>query len=158
MEFTRSHTYQASPAAVHAMLTDESFWTGLVARVQPISHTIAVTGDTVRVDATLPAPAEVSRFVGATLRVTFVLELGPLGPDQSARGPFRVEVHGAPAELSGTGAMFAVPAGTQVDYRGEFTIRIPLLGRKLEQSAAPQVLRILDEQAAAGRDWLASHG
>ena len=44
-----------------------------------------------------------------------------------------------------------------MNLSGELKVNVPLLGRKLEQSAAPAVLAGFRTQQVAGDRWLAEH-
>jgi hypothetical protein len=43
-----------------------------------------------------------------------------------------------------------------LELTGDLKVSIPLLGKKLEQSAAPAVLAGFDVQQKVGSDWLAT--
>ena len=44
---------------------------------------------------------------------------------------------------------------TEVDFKAEFRVNLPLIGRSLEAAAAPYVRRVIDTQQAVGNDYLA---
>jgi hypothetical protein len=46
--------------------------------------------------------------------------------------------------------------GTVLELTGDLKVSIPLLGKKLEQSAAPAVLAGFDVQQKVGSEWLAT--
>ena len=62
-----------------------------------------------------------------------------------------------PVSLRGTLHLAPGGRGTTVRLVGELKVNVPLLGRKLEQSAAPAVLAGFRTQQSAGDRWLAEH-
>ena len=62
-----------------------------------------------------------------------------------------------PVSLKGKLRLAPGGRGTTVRLVGELKVNVPLLGRKLEQGAAPAVLAGFRTQQAAGDAWLAEH-
>ena len=60
-----------------------------------------------------------------------------------------------PASMGGTGEMIHLGRVTEVDFKAEFRVNLPLIGRSLEAAAAPYVRRVIDTQQAVGNDYLA---
>lgn len=97
-------------------------------------------------------PDMVKRFVGATVDVRETQTWQPPEPDGSRRGTIRFEVIGAPASMSGTTVLMPSGDGASlVTIDGDLTAKVPLLGRKIEQAAAPYVAEVLrrEERNAA---------
>jgi len=158
MHFRIQHRYDAAPARVFAMLIDPEFLDSMFTGPQDLPHKISVTGahTVLRVDS--PAPRQVKRYVGDTLHVTMDLNWSDqTEADGSRSGPFRVTVLRTPTGVNGTATIAPDGDGTTVTYDGEFTVRVPVLGTKMEKMASPQVTRVLDVQQEAGRAWLAAH-
>ena len=158
MHFRTQHRYDADPARVFAMLTDPGFLDGMFAGQPGMTHQVEVSGTRTVLRVDTPAPHQAARFTGDTLHVTLDLTWAAQpAPDGTRTGPMSVSVAKVPAELSGTATIAPEGAETTVTYEGEFAVRIPLIGRQLEQTAAPYVTRVLDVQQEQGRAWLASH-
>ena len=65
-------------------------------------------------------------------------------------------VLGQPVTFRGKAQLSAGGRGSVVDITGELKVAIPLLGRKLEESAAPAVTDGYKKQQEVGDRWLAS--
>jgi hypothetical protein len=158
MEFSASHHYDAEPAAVLAMFNDPTFWQTLVNRAGATSSTVTPIADGVQVHVEVDPPDKARAFVGASLGLdqTFVWQAGA---DNSWTGDFEQKAAGKlPARSAGTATMKpGVTGGTDVDYRGEFIVSIPVMGRRLEAMAGPYVTRVIDLQQSVGQEWLSSH-
>jgi len=153
MHINTQHHFDASPAAVRAMLMDPKFWQSLA--VGHVNHCDAAqTADGVQVDLGVQAPAEAKRLTGETLNATLEAAWKPTG-DNAWSGPVAIAVKGLPASFSGTSTITPDGEGTSVAYEGDLTIRLPLIGPSLEAKAAPYLLGVLDAQQAAGTLWLA---
>ena len=158
MHFRTQHRYDADPARVFAMLTDPDFLDGMFADQPGLTHQVDVRGTHTVLHVDTPAPRQITRFTGDTLHVTLDIDWATQpATDGSRRGAMAVNVAKVPAGLTGTATIAPDDSGTTVTYEGEFSVRIPLLGAKLEQTAAPYVTRVLDVQQTQGQAWLAAH-
>lgn len=159
MKITTRHVYSATPDRVIAMMADESWLSEVARRARAERWEVSVSDGTSHVVAEMAAPDQVRRFVGRTLRIELGITWGALGADGSSDGDIRVTVVGMPAKMAGRGRMTPLTVdgqpGTAVDYTAEFTITVPLVGKSLEQAAAPYVQRVIDLQQRAGNDYLA---
>lgn len=158
MQISSRLDFEADPKTVYEMMTDKGWLTELVSRTGATSHTIDVAGPTTRIDMALPAPSEVSKFVGSALNLQQVIEWGPAAADGSREGTLAITVPGLPVTMDGRAEMRPGGRGTVVDYSGDFQVRIPLMGKKIEQQASPYVKQAIDAQQEAGDDWIAARG
>jgi hypothetical protein len=143
------------------MLTDAAFLESLLTEAGALNHKIDVVGSRTTATVEVAAPEAARRFTGATLTATLTIDWGTARPDGSHRGPITVVFEKLPAKLSGTATLSPTATGTDtgttVAYDADFTISIPFVGRKLEATAAPYVMRIIDAQQPRGTAWLAEH-
>lgn len=155
MQISTRHSYAADPATVIKMMADE-VWLAEVARRAGAS-TWRVSADSAgsHVHAELPAPERAKRFTGANLVFDLDIVWQPIRPDGRADGRIDVRIERMPASMHGTGHMIPNGSVTEVDYQAEFNIRVPLVGRSLEDAAAPYVRRVIDTQQDVGNDYLA---
>ena len=158
MQITSRLEFAADPKTVHLMMTDRGWLTELVGRSEATSHSIDIAGPTTRVEMALPAPQEIARFVGSALNVRQTVTWGDPAQDGSREGSLVVEVPGMPVTMNGSARMYPGGRGTVVDYSGDLKVNIPLMGKKIEQQAAPHVKDAIDTQQAVGDDWLAARG
>ncbi|WIY83766.1 DUF2505 domain-containing protein [Propionimicrobium sp. PCR01-08-3] len=155
MQISAQHRYTATPDQVLAMMADRIWLTEVAKRAGAEQWSASVDADGSHLQAALPAPARAQKFTGATMKVNLTLLWGPLGADGSSDGHITVATPGMPASMHGTAHLSSEQAISTVDYLAEFTITVPLVGKTLEQAAAPYVRRIIDIQQAVGDDYLA---
>jgi hypothetical protein len=67
----------------------------------------------------------------------------------------KLTVSGQPVALNGTMTISPGGPGSILQLTGQLKVAIPLLGRKLEESAAPAVLAGFKTHRKVGADWLA---
>ena len=71
-----------------------------------------------------------------------------------------VDVPGTPASASGQMGLRAISmgatgAGSELRVRTHVTVRVPLLGGRIEATVGEQILRLLEEETAFTLDWMA---
>jgi len=152
MQIDNQLHFDATPAAVRAMLMDPGFWTQLA--VGRVDHCDATpTSDGVTVDIGVRSPSQVQRLTGDVMSATLTATWTAAGDGWG--GPVAIDVKGMPASFSGTSSLTPDDTGTSVVYRGDLTIRIPLVGATLEKKTAPFLLGVLEAQQDVGARWLA---
>lgn len=161
MQITAQTSYPASPEAVFAMLTDETFLHQVCEATGATSHSVDVQlaggGATVSTRRDLPTedvPDFAKRFVGETLTVTRVDVWGPAAADGGRHGTLTVEIAGAPVRLTGTLALAADAQGTVEQVDGDLKASVPLVGGKIEKAAEPAMRSGLRQEQQLGTAWL----
>lgn len=170
MHLTVDLTYPAGLDEVSAMLADVEFvrWRSerAVRAGTPGGGTVAqadVTGSveqgfTVVVRrnlATDQIPAQARSFVGSSLEIRQA-EAWEAPVDGRRLGTLSVEILGAPVRITGTGRLQPLAdGGTRLVYDGDVRSTVPLFGAVVEDAAAKAVRAALEEEAEAGRAWLA---
>jgi uncharacterized protein YndB with AHSA1/START domain len=166
MDLHRETRYAAKPAAVYAMLTDEGFMAKRAQAAHAVDYDVSVepagAGVRTRTHEKLPAevPDFVRRLVGQHIDLEEVVTWGPPGPDGSRSGDLRVEIANAPVSMRGTIQLVAEAGGeaTRQIVDAELKASVPLVGRKIEEAAAPAVMAGIDGMEDLGRDWLTRNG
>jgi Protein of unknown function (DUF2505) len=155
MDISSGLDFAATPEDVYAMMTDQAYLEDVCVASESISYDVSVDGSSTRTSRTLPSPESAARFTGPELTVVEEVQWAEAGADGSRIGALTMTVLGQPVRL--TGRLQAAPGGrgTKVDLTGELKVNIPLLGRKLEESAAPAVLAGFRTQQQVGDRWLA---
>lgn len=165
MDLQRETRYDADPAAVYAMLTDEVFLTRWVSTGAALSYSVTVTpaangGANTRTQQSLPArvPDFMKKLVGESIDLDQSIDWGAAAADGSRTGQVSIDVAKAPVTMRGT--MTLVPDGTGTRQVVEVVIKasVPIIGKKIEEAAAPAVRNALELQERLGREWLASRG
>ena len=138
------------------MLTDPAFWQSILTdegRVEDCH--VEVIPDGVDLVVGVAAPSQVARFTGSTLNLTMRATWQQTGDGWS--GPVTMDVQKVPGSFAGTSTVAPDGAGTSVVYSGDFSIHLPLVGKTLEQKAAPYLTSMLEAQQEKGAAWLADH-
>lgn len=152
MDIDSRAEFAAEPDKVYTMLTDKSFLEKVCEQTHATSHDVIVDGNSVKTSRELPAPSEARPFTGATL--TVVEDTTWTDNGNGHTGTVTMKVPGQPVNFSGTYELAAGGAGTTLSLRGVLKVNVPLLGKKLEQAAAPAVLAGFRTQEEVGADWL----
>jgi len=162
MKIVATIDYAASPEQVFAMLTDEAFQSRKCEGTGALNHAVSITtnGDrTVIVSKrTMPTngfPDFVKNLVGTALIVTETNDWGPDAGDGSREGRLTVDIGGAPIAMGGTLTLTPGGQGTVETVEGDLKARIPLLGGKIEQAAAPAIESAIKVERTVGTAWLA---
>jgi uncharacterized protein YndB with AHSA1/START domain len=155
MDITTRLDFAADPATVFTMLTDQKYLEQVCVASDSISYAVSVSGSSTHTSRTLPAPDSVARFTGNQLTVVEDVIWGDPPDGGTRRGDMTMTIVGQPVKLAGTLQLSPGGRGTVVELQGELKVAIPLLGKKLEQSAAPAVLAGFETQQKVGDAWLA---
>jgi uncharacterized protein YndB with AHSA1/START domain len=163
MDLHRETTYAAKPAAVFAMLTDETFIRRRAAASHAVRSDVRVeptsTGVRTTTHQTLPAdvPDFVRRLVGQHIELDEVIAWGAAAPDGARSGELRVDVANAPVTMRGTIQLVPETGGGSTRQVVDAVLKasVPLIGRKIEEAAAPAVVAGLDGMGDLGAAWLA---
>ena len=155
MEISSHLDFAAPPAEVYTMLTDKRYLEEVCVASGSISHHVSVTGSTTQTSRTLPAPESAARFTGPQLTVNDEIVWEEPSSDGSRSGTVTMTVLGQPVTFKGGIRLAPGGRGSEVDVQGNLKVAIPLLGRKLEESAAPAVMAGYRKQQEVGDKWLA---
>jgi hypothetical protein len=155
MDISSHMDFAAAPDAVYAMLTDEKFLDEVCVASGSLSYHVTSDGSITRTSRTLPAPDAAARFTGPQLTVNDEIVWGEPEADGSRSATVTTTVLGQPVTFKGGQRLSPGGRGSVVDVRGDLKVAIPLLGRKLEESAAPAVTASYRSQQEVGDKWLA---
>jgi hypothetical protein len=137
------------------MMTDQRYLEEVCVASDSISYHVSAAGSTTQTSRTLPAPESAARFTGPQLTVNDEIVWGDLSSDGSRSGTVTMTVLGQPVTFRGGIRLSPGGRGSVVDVRGDLKVAIPLLGRKLEEAAAPAVMAGYRTQQEVGDRWLA---
>jgi hypothetical protein len=155
MDISSHLDFAAPPAEVYAMMTDQRYLEEVCVASDSISYHVSAAGSTTQTSRTLPAPESAARFTGPQLTVNDEIVWGDLSSDGSRSGTVTMTVLGQPVTFKGGIRLSPGGRGSVVDVRGDLKVAIPLLGRKLEEAAAPAVMAGYRTQQEVGDRWLA---
>ncbi len=154
MQLNHRQEFPAPPERVFAMLTDEDFLRHAAVRMGSPDAKVAASATRTAVEATIDTPPEIKAFVGPRLSILLDVDWGAAAADGSRSGTFSMAVPGTPVTVAGTTGLVPTASGSELVYDGELTVKVPLLGARIEREAAPAILEALDAQARVGQEWL----
>lgn len=157
MDISTDLDFAADPAAVHAMMLDRGYQEQVCVDSESRRWEVEITPPRTWTSRTLEAPDSAARFTGPELTILEETTWGDAAPDGSREASLVLTVERQPVALRGTLRLAPGGRGTTVRLTGELKVNVPLLGRKLEQAAAPAVLAGFRTQQQAGDRWLAEH-
>jgi hypothetical protein len=156
MRFQHATTYDAAPDAVFAMLCDPAFRERVAAAQSVVSVEVTVTPsgsgcdvvlDQVQDTAGLPAIAK--KIAGDTTRA--VVAESWVSP---TAGTIEISAPGKPTKAVGTLALVAEEGSTRHVVDLDVTVKVPLVGGKLESLMADNIKQGLAVEATVGHAWL----
>jgi Protein of unknown function (DUF2505) len=156
MDISSRLEFGAAVDQVFAMLTDKAYLEEVCRASGSLTYEVSVSGDSTWTSRTLAAPASAVRFTGPQLTVIDETSWGAEEPDGGRMAVVNLTVLGQPVTMKGSMRLAPNGAGSVVSLTGELKVAIPLLGKKLEQSAAPAVLAGFRTQQQVGNSWLGS--
>jgi Protein of unknown function (DUF2505) len=154
VDISSTAEFAADPDRVYAMMTDREYLEQVCVASQASAYDVSVTGPTTKTSRTLQAPAAAAKFTGPELTVVEEVVWGPDAGNGERRGTVKLTVTGQPVTMNGTMTIEAGGPGSVVHLTGVLKVAVPLLGRKLEESAAPAVLAGFRTQQKVGNTWL----
>ena len=155
MQIEAHNDFAADPFTVHQMLTDPAFLSQVCVESGDVSYRVDAVSDHSAVERQMRTPSAVRSFLGETLTLLQDIRWRPASDDGARAGTLELTVKGMPATADVTIDLRPGSRGTLVDFVGEFTIKIPFLGNKLEGQAAPALLEGFGVQQRVGDVWLA---
>jgi Protein of unknown function (DUF2505) len=158
MELTHELTYDAAPEEVVAMLADRAFREKVCEAMGSTRSDVTIdgaAGDGMRVvvdqtRSTAGVPSFAKRLVGDEVRL--VRRESWSG---ASRADLTIDVPGKPATFAGAIALAARGDSTVMSVTGDVTVRIPMLGGRLEGLVADVLGAAFSTEERVGRAWLA---
>lgn len=161
MHLTAQHQFAAPPDRVYAMSIDPEFLATACRDLAALEHSVSVEpngdGAVTRVSMEAETIPALAKLAGATITVGQEMSWGPAAADGSRQARVLIKVAGLPVLLDATARLAPTASGSVIDYAGDFTVNVPLVGGLLEKQAAPFVTETLDVQQRSGNHWLAAH-
>ena len=154
MQLAYTHTYAAEPTRVVDLRRTEAFLTDVATHAGAVSHSVELGNDATVLGMKLPVPSHLTKFVGQTVQLTQTFRFQAPGPDGSIRGTVDVDVPGMPVEVQANALLSPVADGTRAHYTGTLTVRIPLVGKKVESQLEPFIRDAFDGLERRAADWL----
>lgn len=152
-KLTKTLTYDASAEAVAAMLDDPAFREEVLARQKVARGSVDISGDVARIEQVRSAddiPSFARRFVGDEIVIVQTETwTSPTAAD------IDIAIPGKPGEAVGTLTLTESGGTTTETVELAVTVRIPLVGGKVEGMIADLVEAALTVEQRVGAEWLA---
>ena len=159
MQFTQSISYPCTVDEVVAMYLTPAYLERRFGQfVVEGSSTVSVEGERVSFAGTVRPeliPAAAARFVKSDLRITFTEEWAR--GEAGATSRTSVTVVGAPVSVEATSTLAPADAGSVRVVTGNVSVRVPLLGGRIEKEAVAHLGRVVEREQALATQWLEEH-
>jgi hypothetical protein len=152
-KLTKKLTYDATAEAVTAMLDDPGFRESVLEQQKVVRGSATIDGDVVTIEQVrsaddIPSPAR--SFVGDEILIVQTENwTSPTSAD------LRLTIPGKPGEAVGTLELVESGGTTTETVDLDITVKIPLVGGKIEKIIAGIISSALDVEQRVGREWLA---
>ena len=150
---TKTLTYDATAEEVAAMLDDQQFRERVLERQKVLRGSVSIEGDHVTVEQVRSAddiPSFAQKFVGDEILIVQTEDwTSPTTAD------VRLTIPGKPGEAVGTLELVESGGATTESIDLDLTVKIPLVGGKIEQLIAGIFSTALDVEQKVGREYLA---
>jgi hypothetical protein len=150
---TKKLTYDATAEAVSAMLDDPEFREAVLEKQQVVRGSATVDGDVVTIEQVRGAddlPSFARSFVGDEILIVQTENwTSPTSAD------VRLTIPGKPGEAVGTLELVESGGTTTETVTLDITVKIPLVGGRIEKLIAGIISSALDVEQRVGREWLA---
>lgn len=149
---TKKLTYEASAQAVAAMLDDVAFREEVLARQKVLRGSASVDGDVVTIEQVRSSgslPGFAQKLVGD--EITIVQTETWTSPTSC---DVELAIPGKPGEARGTMRLVESGGTTTEEVDLDLSVRVPLVGGRIEGLVADLFVKALDVEQAVGREWL----
>ena len=152
-KLTKTLTYDAPAEAVAAMLDDPAFREEVLARQKVLRGSVDIDGDVVRIEQ-VRSGADVPSFARSFVGDEIVIVQTETWTSPTA-ADIGLAVTGKPGEAVGTMTLTESGTTTTETFDLDVSVRIPLVGAKIETMIANLVGAALDKEHEVGVEWLA---
>jgi hypothetical protein len=162
MDLRTQLRFDADPATVFDMLTDEEYLGRKAQATNAIRHEAAVSrnGDqvTIRLLRVMPpdVPDFVRKFVGDTIDLDQTDVWQPPANDGSRYGTIAIDMVGAPVTLRGRMRLEPDGRGSVTTIEGLIKASVPFVGGRIEQALHGGLIEAAKREERVGRAWLTS--
>ena len=158
MQFTQSMSYPGTVDEVVTMYLTPTYLERRFGQfVVEGSSTVSVEGQRVSFAGTVRPeliPAA-TRFVKSDLRIAFTEEWTTNEAEATSRTS--VTVDGAPVSVEATSTLAGAEEGSIRVVTGNVSVRVPLLGGRIEKEAVAHLGRVVEREQALATQWLEEH-
>lgn len=160
-----SADYGGTVEQVHRMFADERYWLarladsgadGATLEAMHVSDDGAISVVTTQFLRRNRLPGIVTQFHRGDLRIVRQEKWGAVNASR-AHAQVRGEIPGAPVTLAGDAVLEPGTPGAHLKFRGTVEVRVPLVGRKIENFISAQLVDLLIAEQRFTTAWLAEN-
>ena len=161
--FDMATDYNVDVATVHGTMRDEQYWLARLAdsgadEARLDSITLGPDGSvdvvTTQVLRATQLPALVTQFHRGDLEINRAESWTPL-VDGKADAVITGSISGAPVTVTGNAELTPSDTGAHLAFHADVTVRVPLVGGKLENFIGNQLLELLGAEQRFTTRWIA---
>lgn len=153
MHLSFRHSYPGTTAQVVDLFRNPDFITDVAQHAGAQDHDVSVADGITRLRMALPTPDNVSTFVGKTADISLVFKWDAT-TEQQWQGKVDVSVKGLPVSVDAKGFLQPSADGAVADYEGDLSVKIPLVGGKVEKMVAPFISEAFAGIERRAQEWL----
>lgn len=154
MQITSTLSFAAPCDRVADMLVDPHFAEYIGRKADAQNLTVTGIDNGLTCVLTTAAPEKVAKFLGAHMTITWTLTWDSPEADGSRTGRLTINVSGIPASMTGPIRLVPTDTGSSLTLDTDFTVGIPLLGKKIEKMAASHMTSMMSRCEKIGQQWL----
>lgn len=155
MDLIFRHSYNGSAERVVELMRTKEFVEDIARHGGAESYEVSVDGNTTRLTMTLASPPNIAKVIGSHIKLTQRMSWGASDAQGIRPGSIDVDVSGAPVTVRATSQLRPTgPRSSEADFHGTLTVRIPLLGKKIEAQVAPMIADAFDGIERRANEWL----
>ncbi len=158
MKISARNEFAASPSVVREMFSDPAWLSDVCERAGVLEHTIEADADRSVVTQVHSTPSAAKAVIGPRLEMVQEITWRESEDPEHHASDLTITVPGKPVTVAGVITLGPGGAGTVADFAGDISVKIPLIGKKLESQAAGVVTDVIKLQQDAGDAWLAARG
>ncbi|MDR0488850.1 MAG: DUF2505 domain-containing protein [Propionibacteriaceae bacterium] len=157
MQITSTLSFTAAPNRVADMLTNPKFADHVGAEIKADNVTTTNLDDGMTSVFTMISPEAARKILGPTMTITETVTWQPASPNGARTGRLTLSVAGVPATSDGPLRLGPTPSGSQMIYDADFSVKIPLFGKKIEKMAEQYLSNVIKACEKVGNEWLTSN-
>lgn len=154
MEIYTSLFVPTDPETLFGFMLNPDFLAEVARESGAIDHAIRVQGLTTTSQRTLRAPEKAHKITGPTIQIIEERAWSTAQPDGSRSATVSLTAPGQPITMPGYVTISPSGGQSRIDVRGELSVKIPLVGKKVEKMAAPAVEDGIRAEERVARRWL----
>jgi hypothetical protein len=146
--------FTAAPEDVAAMLVNPSFAEHVAQEIKATKVTTQDLDKGMTAVFQVGSPQGAAKILGPTMKLSETVTWQKPHADGSRLGHMSFSIEGIPASAQGPLRLDVIEEGTEMVFDADFTVRVPLVGKRIEQMAHESLTAIITACEQVGNRWL----